>query len=217
MQPDGYEQEIEYDRLRAGFAWQPVERMALKIHSNQTQPHGAPLLTHLYAVSAIAAKHAYAHFNDKDFYQQTYRTLVAKAAGMLHESIEHGGRYEEITEAADESTAKTIAAVTADMRMARPSRLKMYGNRVGLGDEVAQIIKLADLQHDAYQLLQLTSTNCMRPKVLKALEEWVEEAMMVLPCLHKLKDSLPLKEPLAELRRNVTVLDKRRRQPGVSA
>lgn len=211
MEVDSFEGEIEYERLAAAVAHQAAEDFVRDRHAAQRTWDGAPRLVHLYAVSKLAEDYADLFFREHDFYSHAYHKLVCRLGGLLHESMDWGATFEELTEVGDEAVARVVADLTADRRLPRPRRLRVLANQVGLSLASAQIIKLADLLHDTVRLSEILRK---RPTVElgKLTRLWVEEARELFQVLSKIKESVFLARPIASLKTAIVELDQRARQ-----
>ncbi|NIN63607.1 MAG: hypothetical protein GTO63_02595, partial [Anaerolineae bacterium] len=89
--------------------------------------------------------------------------------------MDWGGNYEDLIYVADETVARLVSALTGDRRIPKPKRMDLLANQIGLGGAPAQIIKLADLQHDCFHLLGLPLG---RPDemLLELMGEWLDDA-----------------------------------------
>lgn len=200
-----HEHEIEYDRLCDALNGSGSEAVAVKLHAGQQQLSGISKLAHLHAVSELASRYADHFYDEADFNEQRYRKLTCKYAGLLHEAIESGSCFEEVVDVSDETSARIVATLTADRRLPRPKRLKLYVNQVGLAGEPTQLVKLADLQHECYQILSIP-TRQLKDGVLLQVEEWREEAIELLTVMGRIQESLNLAPQLATLKANLCEL-----------
>jgi hypothetical protein len=201
---DIIENEIEYERLCEAITGKGSEALVVKLHSGQQQLSGLSKLAHVHAVSELAALYADDFYTEADFTEQRYRKMTCKYAGLLHEAIEFGSFFEELVDVSDENSARIVAMLTSDRRLPRPKRLKLYLNQVGVASEAAQIVKLADLQHECHQLLELPG------RLIKAsarvISEWREEAIDLLLVMGKIQESIYLTPQLAKLKTNLVTL-----------
>jgi (p)ppGpp synthase/HD superfamily hydrolase len=202
---DPQEHEAEYDRLCNTLTGKGADAYAVKLHASQQQLSGASKLSHVYAVSKLAARYADYFYTESDFNEQRYRKLTCKFAGLLHEAIESGGQFEEVCDVSDETSARMVSMLTPDRRMPRPKRLKLYINQVGLAGEAVQLVKLADLQHECFQMLTVPNRS-LKDKVLLQVEEWREEAIELLAAMSKIQESIYLAPQVAILKANLTKL-----------
>jgi len=211
MEVDSFEDEIEYERLMAALTCQAAENFIRDRHASQRTWDGAPLLTHLYAVSKLAEDYADLYFRDEDFYGHAYHKLVCRLGGMLHESMDWGATFEELTDVSDESVARAVAALTADRRLPRPKRLQILVNQVGLAMPTTHIIKMADLLHDT---VRLNEAFRRRPTIelARLTELWIEESREVFHVMDKIKESAYLSQPVVNLKTSIAELDKKCRQ-----
>lgn len=206
VEASAYEGEIEYDRLHTAVSWAQVEAYAHRLHSAQTHPLGGPKLRHCYAVAELARRHAAVLFAEADFFSQRYHALVCRAGGLLHEAADYGAYFEDLVTAADEAVAQLVTSVSVDRRVPRPRRLRLYGNQVGLAPPAAQLIKLADLQHDCLLLREAGDHPLLRA--------WLEEAREVTSCLGRIQSVAALKAQVRQLKTDLQDLDQQRRQRG---
>jgi len=202
VEPSVYETEVEFDRLRTAVSWGQVEEHARKLHSGQGH-HNVPKLRHCYGVAELAARHARHVFRDCDFFAQRYRELACRAGGLLHEAMDCGASFEDVVRAADEAVAQLVASITADRRLPRPKRARVYTNQVGLASAAAQAIKLADLQHDCLLL------KGARPG--PETEAWAEEAREVLASLGRIHTVAALAEQVWHLKADLQAMARKRR------
>lgn len=191
MRSDVYEQEVEYERLCDSLTGKGSDELALRLHAAHVQLGGGSKLIHLHAVSELAAQYSNTFYAEYDFSAQRYWGLSCRLAGLLHESMDWGGTFEDITSVADETVARTVAVLTADRRLPRPKRLELLANHIGLGDPAAQLIKLADLQHECFHLLgqNLGKSNDV---VLVIIEDWLDEARFLARSMIKIRESVEL-------------------------
>jgi hypothetical protein len=171
-----------------------VEECAAAVHAGARHFDGSPKLRHLFAVSELTARQVDVYCQDRDVYEHRYYRRVCRAAGLLHEAMGVGASFESLTDAADEASAKVVAELTPDLRMARPKRLIVYANQVGLASAWAQLVVLADLRCNA----ACFKCACVR-EGLDLLRERVEEARAVLQSLGKLQQTRGLAPVLQAL------------------
>ena len=192
---DPYEHHVEYERLLSLLTGRGSEAYAVGLHASQTSVAGGSKLAHLHTVSELAKRYANRFYTEADFFEQAYRTKVSLFGGLLHEAMEQGGNFEDIVEVGDENVARLVASLTPDVRMPRPKRRRMYLNQVGNADATAQIVKLADLQHECRQLLELP-VRLLKDKLRQRAIDWQTESLDVLNSLGKLRDSFELQSAL---------------------
>lgn len=173
--------------------------MAIRLHASQQQLTGSSKLSHLHAVSELSGRHADTFYTEVDFNAQRYYKTCCKLAGLLHEAMEWGGVFEQIVEVADETVAGMVADLTPDRRIPRPKRRRLYFNQIGLARPPAQLVKFADLQHEANQLLSIQAKS-LKPTTIETIRFWVDDAHEVIPLLDKLKGCYALNAPLAKLK-----------------
>lgn len=205
---DPFEHEIEYDRLCDALTGRGADTMAIRLHASQQQLYGASKLSHLHAVSELSNRYADLFYNEADFSAQRYYKNCCRLAGLLHESMEWGGVFEQIVEVADETVARMVADITPDRRIPRPKRRRLYFNQVGLARSQAQLVKFADLQHETHQLLTM-SQKALKASTVETIRFWVEDALEVIPLLDKLKKCYALVAPLTKLKVQLEELNDR--------
>lgn len=197
MRSDEYEQEVEYERLCDSLTGKGSDELALRLHAAHMQIGGGSKLIHLHAVSELAAQYADLYFTEHDFNAHRYWTLSCRLCGLLHESMEWGGTFEDVTSVADETVARMVAALTADRRLPRPKRLELLANQVGLAAPATQLVKLADLQHDCFHL---TGLNLLKESdaQLNILADWLDEARLLLRAMARIRESPEIDDQVAE-------------------
>jgi hypothetical protein len=196
---DPFEHEIEYDRLCDALTGRGADTMAIRLHASQQQLAGSSKLSHLHAVSELSGRYADTFYNEVDFNAQRYYKTCCKLAGLLHESMEWGGIFEQIVEVADETVARMVADLTPDRRIPRPKRRRLYFNQIGLSRPPAQLVKFADLQHEAHQLLSI-QPKAIKPGTIETIRFWADDALEIIPLLDKIKGCYALVAPLAKLK-----------------
>lgn len=205
-EPAAYEEEVEYDRLQSAVSWPRVEEYAGRLHAAASHPPGGSKLRHCHAVAELAGRHAEALFSGAGYFAQRYYGLVCRAAGMLHEAFDCGACFEDLVRAADEAAARLVAAVTPDRRSPRARRLRTYGNQIGLAPPAAQLVKLADLQHDCLLLRS--------GEVKPGLADWLEEAREAVSGLGRIPTDSGLDVQVRRLKADLRDLDGRLRPGG---
>ncbi len=208
MEADDFEQRIEYERLCDSLTGRGSDELVLRLHAAHSQLGGGSKLIHLHAVSELAAQHANNFYVEHDFNAQRYWTTSCRLAGLLHESMDWGGNYEDLIYVADETVARLVSALTGDRRIPKPKRMDLLANQIGLGGAPAQIIKLADLQHDCFHLLGLPLG---RPDemLLELMGEWLDDARLILRSMVKIQESPLLDAQVADLRVKMSQLSER--------
>lgn len=196
---DPFEHEVEYDRLCDALTGRGAETMAIRLHASQQQLSGSSKLSHLHAVSELSNRYADLFYNEADFNAQRYYKTCCRLAGLLHESMEWGGVFEQIVAVADETVARMVADITPDRRIPRPKRRRLYFNQIGLARPPAQLVKFADLQHEAHNLFSIPP-KALKSSTVETIRFWVEDALEVIPLLDKLKECYALIAPLAKLK-----------------
>jgi hypothetical protein len=205
---DPFEHEIEYDRLCDALTGRGADTMVIRLHASQQQLTGSSKLSHLHAVSELSGRYADLFYNEVDFNAQRYYKTCCKLAGLLHESMEWGGVFEQIVEVADETVARMVADLTPDRRTPRPKRRRLYFNQVGLARPPAQLVKFADMQHEAQQLA-LIQPKSLKPTTIETIRFWVDDAQEIIPLLDKIKGCYALNAPLAKLKVQLDQLNER--------
>lgn len=197
MRSDNYEQEVEYDRLCDSLTGKGSDELVLRLHAAHTQLGGGSKLIHLHAVSELAAQYAVQFYNEQDFNAQRYWGLSCRLTGLLHEAMEWGGTFEDVTSVADETVARMVASLTADRRLPRPKRLELLANQVGLSSPGVQLIKLADMQHDCFHMLGM---NLLKSNdgMLALIEDWLDEARLVVRSMGKIREVTELDDQVAD-------------------
>lgn len=203
---DPFEHEIEYDRLCSSLTGRGASIMALRLHASQQQLSGASKLSHLHAVSDLSGRYADMFYNESDFNAQRYYKTCCKLAGMLHEAMEWGGSFEQVIEVSDETVARVVAAITPDQRIPRPKRRKLLFNQIGLAKPPAQIVKFADIQHEAHQLVSTIPVG-IKPSSIESILLWIEDAIEILPLLDKLRECYPFLAQLNKLKETLNELN----------
>lgn len=196
------DREFEYERLSA-----TLDRQAILAYAQQWSiRHTCSLdsLKHIAAVGELAARYTDVLEDDIDFMEQRYRRQVCESAGFLHEAMLQGCKFEDIIRRADEAVAKVVSAVTPDIRAPFPIRIRDIANRVGLGGEMAQIVKLADLRHECGLKEQLVESDPAR------VREWLEEAMSLINSFHAIA-ATPLQTRVVALKKALETLDTKTR------
>jgi hypothetical protein len=201
--------DVEYERLREGLVWAGIDDFARSAHAAQRHLDGSPKLAHLYVVSELAGRHAERFYSDGDLFEKRYMTLVCKATGLLHEAMGAGRTYEDLVDAADEAVASLVAAVTPDGREPRSKRVHLLANRVGLAPEPAQLVVLADLQHEVVGLRAVLARS--EPPVA-AVRQRSAECGELSACLGKIGRSAALAGVTAALAAALKDLDRRCRE-----
>lgn len=194
--------EIEFDRLHASIDRQAV--IAFAQHRTLLAGGDTTRLVHLNTVGELAGRYAEALHADLDFVEKRYRRQVCEAAGFLHDTLLQGCDFESLVSLADEAVAKVVAAVTPDVRLPAPKRMMMLGNAIGLAGGDAQLVKLADLRHEAVLKAAAVESD---PVGVRA---WLSEASEVLSCLHQLRNT-PLVTRIDAVKAAVGDLDDRTR------
>lgn len=178
---DRNETSLDYDRLCSALDRRGIEAFA---QYRAILIGGQPdKVAHLAAVGELARRYALLYYRDGDILEKKYRTAVCEAAGILHESLEQGCRFEDLVGAADESVARVVAGLTADVRLPGPKRMLLLSNQVGLGSVDVQIVKLADLRHDCTVHARFAESEPVR------VRDWLEEATAVASSFHKCAES----------------------------
>jgi len=203
------EADVEYERLRDGLVWAGVDDFARCAHAAQRHVDGASKLAHLYVVSELAGRHAERYYAGADLFEKRYMTLVCKATGLLHEAMVAGRDYEDLVDAADEAVAGLVAALTPDLREPRSKRTHLLANRVGLAAEPAQLVMLADLQHEVISLRGLLGRN---GDGVGLVRQRADECHELLAALGKISRSPPLAESVAATAAAVKSLERRCRE-----
>jgi hypothetical protein len=193
MRSDNYEQEVEYERLCDSLTGKGSDELALRLHAAHIQLGGGSKLIHLQAVSELSAQYADQFYAESDFNAQRYWGLSCRLTGLLHESMEWGGTFEDVTRVADETVARMVATITADRRIPRPKRLELLANQIGLGNPTVQLVKLADLQHECFHLCgqNLTRAN---DGMLAIIEDWLDEGRLLVRSMAKIRESTEIED-----------------------
>ena len=192
------DREFEYDRLATS-----LDRRAILAFAQQCSIRNMcsmDNLKHLSAVGELAARYADSLEDDIDLMEQRYRRQVCEAAGYLHEAMLQGCRFEDIIRLADEAVARTVSSITPDIRSPAPVRTCDAANRVGNGDVMAQIVKLADLRHECGRKEAMAETEPGK------VREWLHEAVVIVGSFHKLTHT-PLAARVGALKRALEALD----------
>jgi hypothetical protein len=206
MRSDNYEQEVEFDRLCDSLTGKGSDELVMRLHAEHSQIGGGSKQIHLHAVSELAAQYADHFYSANDFNAHRYWILSCRLAGMLHEAMEWGATFEDITSVADETVARLVASITPDRRLPRPKRLELYSNQVGLAPAPAQLIKLADLQHECFRLCGLNLDKKKDP-TLKIINEWLDEARLVVRSIATIRESTELEDQISEFHVKLSELD----------
>jgi len=206
MRSDQYEQKVEYERLCDSLTGKGSDELVLRLHAAHTQLGGGSKLIHLHAVSELASQYSNTFYDEQDFNTQRYWGLSCRLAGLLHESMDWGGTFEDITSVADETVARMVSSLTADRRLPRPKRLELLANHIGLGEPAVQLIKLADLQHECFHLLgqNLIKSN---DAVLAISEDWLNEARLIIRSMVKIRESSEIDGQVADFYVKLSELD----------
>jgi hypothetical protein len=197
MRSDAYEQEVEYERLCDSLTGKGSDELALRLHAAHSQIGGGSKLIHLHAVSELASQYAGYYYAEHDFNAQRYCSLACRMAGLLHESMDWGGTFEDITSVTDETVARMVASLTADRRMPRPKRLELLSNQIGLGGPTVQLVKLADMQHECFHLCG-QSLNKSNDTMLVIIEDWLDEARLLIRSMAKIRESIDIESQVAD-------------------
>ena len=205
---DPFEHEIEYDRLCDSLTGRGADTMVIRLHASQQQLAGGSKLSHLHAVSELAQRYADLFYNEADFNAQRYYKTCCRLAGLLHEAMEWGGAFEQVVEVADETVARMVADITPDRRIPRPKRRRLYFNQLGLAHPPAQLVKFADLQHEAHNLLAIAPKALKQPTV-ETMRFWVDDAIEIIPLLDKIKGCYHFVAPITKLKAQLEELNAR--------
>lgn len=198
MRSDNYEQEVEYERLCDALTGKGCSELAMRLHGAHTQIGGGAKLIHLHAVSELAAQHSGHFYAENDFNENRYWSLSCRLAGVLHEAMDWGGNFEDVTAVADETVARIVSSLTADRRLPRPKRFELLANQIGLAAPAAQLVKLADLQHDCFHLCGLNLTKSSDAQ-LNIIGDWLDEARLLLRYMDKIRASTQIDSQFVDL------------------
>lgn len=158
----------EYSRLTADLSLEKVDIKIRDLHSSKQNVDGSSKLSHLYAVGELAARHADRLYATSELFWRRYAVRVSRVAGLLHESILAGELYEGLIYTADEAVAQVVADATPDIRLVWPKRIELYANQLGRASVIAQLVKMADVQHT---LLSVSRVARMTPAIGAVLAE----------------------------------------------
>jgi hypothetical protein len=197
MRSDQYEQELEYERLCGNLKSEAAGELALALHAAHEQLIGGSKLIHLYAVANLAQQLAEAFYSETDFHAQRYWKLSCYIAGLLHEAMICGGTFEMLVAVSDETVARMVGCLTPDNRIPAPRRLSLLSNQIGLGGAPVQLVKLADMQHDCFQLLGYDLTT-LDDNLLSRVDNWLSESRSLLRNMFVTKESDPLQDEIAD-------------------
>lgn len=200
--------EVEFERLRAHINLEKIRNFLSLAFSAETKIDKSKTLTHLFSVATLARRHAETFFVDLHRADRSYQCDVVEATGLLHESMTAGFTFEDLIQHADEAVAKHVSDITPDIREPEVKRSVLYVNRVGHAEEVAQTVKLADIQHELvlWQKYAKQPNNCYF-----LIKNWCYEAREVLASLHKIE--VKASTLIKSLRNQIQVLDQSVRVP----
>jgi hypothetical protein len=197
MRSDQFEQEVEYERLCDSLTGKGSDELALRLHAAHVQIGGGSKLIHLHAVSELAAQYVDHYYNGHDFNEHRYWSLGCRLTGLLHEAMEWGGTFEDVVAVADETVARLVASLTADRRLPKPKRLELLANKVGLAAPAAQLVKLADMQHDCFHLCGL-NLHKESDAQLNIISDWLDEARLLLRSMARIRESMEIDNQVAD-------------------
>lgn len=140
--------DLDYTSLLAGLSRPSLLAKARFYHGGEQHFNGSLKIYHLNVVAELAQHYSQQFFLRHEDWGRRYFRECAWAAGLLHEALLAGANFESLVLDADEHVARAVAFVTPDIRQPWSKRIETYVNHLGLGDTLAQIVKLADLKHD---------------------------------------------------------------------
>lgn len=204
------DQDEDYSNLIAHLRVEPVLDHVRRLHINHRRlfRQDTPLVFEHLKKVGLAAKRLAQNYHEElesSLYGTNYYARAAHLAGLLHESmLRTGTTFEQLVERSDVTVARTVAAITPDPRIPRPFRYERLANAIGCSGAVSQLVKLADLRHDCYLLLEMVAAK--QPGLLDTVGEFCAECRAVLESMHALKEHRMSQRVLAELRRDLKTL-----------
>jgi hypothetical protein len=201
------DRQVEYDRLFHSLDRQKILAFAQHSSSMATmQPgyHGwaaAGRIKHLMIVGELAVRYVELLCASEDRLERRYTSHICEAAGLLHETMRQSCNYEDIVDLADEAVAGIVAAVTPDVRVSRPQRIRLLCNQIGLARREAQVVMLADLRHEYDEY-----SNPFKVGQLEA-RLWSDNASVLLSHMRGLVDT-PLECRVRKMRARLNELDR---------
>jgi hypothetical protein len=168
------DQDLEFDRLSSDLLLPAVEDTAAKWFSVHRRLDQTSVFGHLQVVSKDACALFDRAADEMSLSAKRYWTKVCEAAGLLHESIVSGRRYEDVVAAADDAVANTVAALTPDIREPYSKRSFLLANRVGNATLIAKAVKLADIGSDLEMVEGMEIKASNRFEVRSLLSEMKE-------------------------------------------
>jgi (p)ppGpp synthase/HD superfamily hydrolase len=196
--------EIEFSQLHDVLNWEEAQSLARSAHATQTHLDGESKLTHVYAVSELAKGYALYVYGLRAGFEKKYLVEVCRIGGLLHEVVASGIDFERLTQAADKAVTELVVAITPDIRLPRPKRFYMYNNQVGLADDTAQIVALADLRHTVTSVAKIAKLKSFS---WQTLNEYTREMREMLSVFYRIEKEPKIAAILREIKASIKAIE----------